>query len=155
METRNVETITHTTFSLKPFILYIITKTVRFLISSSRQVSREIHPQVIKISQPKFQTVLRVGIQAKRFSSINFHCFPISVDKNHLIAMTIFIDFDFYLLTTPGPPGCTCNYTWIYTNVILKGWQIQILKNWEPTDLANISHQKKIFILISRKHKMF
>ena len=30
----------------------------------------------------------------------------------------IFIDFDFYLLTTPGLPGC--NYTWIYTNVILK-----------------------------------
>ena len=30
MKMRNVETITHTTFSLKPFILYLITKTVRF-----------------------------------------------------------------------------------------------------------------------------
>ena len=43
-KTRNVETIKHTTFSLKPFILYIIRKTVRFLTSSRRQVSREIHP---------------------------------------------------------------------------------------------------------------
>ena len=30
MKMRNVKTITHTTFSLEPFILYIITKTVRF-----------------------------------------------------------------------------------------------------------------------------
>ena len=28
----------------------------------------------------------------------------------------IFIDFDFYLLTTLGPPGCNC--TRIYTDVI-------------------------------------
>ena len=44
MKMRNVETIIHTTFSLKPLILYIITQTVRLLISSRRQVSREIHP---------------------------------------------------------------------------------------------------------------
>ena len=30
----------------------------------------------------------------------------------------IFIDFDFYLLTTPGPQGC--NGTLVYTDVILK-----------------------------------
>ena len=30
MKMRNVETITRTTFALKPFLLYIITKTVRF-----------------------------------------------------------------------------------------------------------------------------
>ena len=30
MKMRNVETIAHTTFSLKPFFLYIITKSVRF-----------------------------------------------------------------------------------------------------------------------------
>ena len=34
----------------------------------------------------------------------------------------IIIDFDFYLLTTLGPPGCNC--TRIYTDVILKEWQI-------------------------------
>ena len=42
------------------------------------------------ISQPKFQAFLRVGIQAKRFSSIDFHCFPISIDKTHLIANDFF-----------------------------------------------------------------
>ena len=30
MKMRNVETVAHTTFSLKPFFLYIITKSVRF-----------------------------------------------------------------------------------------------------------------------------
>ena len=43
--TSDLETITHRTFSLKPFVLYLITKTVRLIaFSSRRQVSREIHP---------------------------------------------------------------------------------------------------------------
>ena len=57
--------------------------------SSRRQESREIHPQ-IKISQPKFLAFFRLGIQAKRFSSIDCHCFPISIDKTHLIANDFF-----------------------------------------------------------------
>ena len=32
---------------------------------------------------------------------IDFHRFPLSIDKNHLIAIN-FIDTDFYQLTTPG-----------------------------------------------------
>ena len=58
-------------------------------LSSRRQESREIHPQ-IKISQPKFLAFFRLGIQAKRFSSIDCHCFPISIDKTHLIANDFF-----------------------------------------------------------------
>jgi len=44
-------------------------------------------------------------IQTKRFLWIAFHRFPLSIEKNHLIAND-FIDFDFYLLATPGS-----NYT--------------------------------------------
>ena len=53
-------------------------------------------------------------IQAKRFCWIDFHPFPLSMDKNHLIADD-FIDFDIYLLATPG-----CNYTQKYSDVILR-----------------------------------
>ena len=40
---RNVETVAHTSFALKPFILYSITKKFG-LIRSRRQVSREMQP---------------------------------------------------------------------------------------------------------------
>ena len=68
--------------------------------SSRRQVSREIQPK------PEFQTFPRVEgmseFQAKRFSTIDFHCFLLPIDKNHLL--TIFIDFDFYVTTPGGTP---------------------------------------------------
>ena len=92
-----------------------------------------------------FRHSFAVGIQAKRFSSIDFHRFPIPVDKNHLIA-DCFYRFRFLSIDNSGSPGCNC--TRIYTDVILKGWQIQILKNWAPTNLANTSHQKKILNLV-------
>ena len=63
-------------------------------------VSREIQPK------PEFQTFPRVEgmseFQAKRFSTIDFHCFLLPIDKNHLL--TIFIDFDFYVTTPGGTP---------------------------------------------------
>ena len=59
-------------------------------------------------------------IQAKRFASIDFHRFPISTDKNHLIAKDF---YRFQLLTSPG-----CNYTRNYTENILKGGRS---KSWK------------------------
>ena len=52
-------------------------------------------------------------IQSKRFLWIAFHRFPLSIDKITL-SLTIFFDFDFYLLVTPERG----------TEVILKGRQI-------------------------------
>ena len=53
----------------------------------------------------------------------------------------IFIDFDFYLLATPG-----CNYTRKYTDFILS-WKI--VKNWAPTK------QRKILKLVVKKRSDF
>ena len=81
-----------------------------FAFSSRRQVSREIQPK------PELQTFLRVEgmseIQANRFLSIDFHRFPLQIDKNHLIA------YDFYRYRF------LCNYTRKYIGVSLKGWQM-------------------------------
>ena len=83
-------------------------------------------------------------IQVKRFSWIDFHRFPLSMDKNHLIAKgpKDFIDFDFYLLATPG-----CNYTQNYSDVILKGRHADLNCKKGP----NTSHHKKILNLIFKK----
>ena len=40
-------------------------------------------------------------IQTKRFLWIAFHRFPLTIDKITW-SLTIFIDFDFYLLVSPG-----------------------------------------------------
>ena len=56
----------------------------------------------------------------------------------------IFIDFDFYLLATPG-----CKYTRKYTDVILKERQVLIVKNWAPTN------QRKILNLVVKKRSDF
>ena len=39
-------------------------------------------------------------IQAKMFPLIDLHCFPLSIDKIKW-SLTLFIDFDFYVLATP------------------------------------------------------
>ena len=57
---------------------------------------------------------------------------------------------EFYLLTNSG-----CNYTWNYTELIMKGWQVYIVKNWAPTNLANIRHRKKILNLVFKKRPDF
>ena len=67
-----------------------------------------------------------------------FSPFPLSIDKNHLIAN------DFYLLTTPG-----CNHTQNYTDLILKGRQVY----WKTGRLQtkrkfNPGFQEKIRCLI-------
>ena len=74
-----------------------------------------------------------------KISLDRFLPFPLSVDTNHLIAND-FIDFDFYLLATPG-----FNFTRIYTDFILKGRQVEIVKNWAPTN------QNKILNLVLKK----
>ena len=40
-------------------------------------------------------------------------------------------------------------------DAIFKGWQIQIVKNWAPTNLANIGHQNKTLKQIFKKRKDF
>ena len=122
---RNVETITQTSFSLRPFILYIITKTIRFNYIQYNLLDKDFL-RVEGMSE----------IQAKRFSWIDVHRFPLSMDKNHLIAN------DFYLLATPG-----CNYTQNYTDVILKRRHADL----NCKKLPNTSHQKKILNLFLKK----
>ena len=140
---RNVEIITHTRFSLKLFFWYIITKTVQFynyIQFSQASITR--YTTLVKVSWPEFQTSPRVEGMSEIHSKISldrFLPFPLSVDTNHLIAND-FIDFDFYLLATPG-----FNFTRIYTDFILKGRQVEIVKNWAPTN------QKKILNLVLKK----
>ena len=58
---RNVEPITHISFSLKLFVLYITTKTVRFynyIQFSQASITR--NTTLVKISQPESQTSPRV-----------------------------------------------------------------------------------------------
>ena len=129
---RHLETITHANFSLKLFVWYIITKTVRFynyIQFSQASITR--NTTLVKISQPEFQTSPRVEGMSEIHSKISldrFLPFPLS------------IDFDFYLLATPG-----FNFTRIYTDFILKGRQVEIVKNWAPTN------QKKILNLVLKK----
>ena len=66
-------------------------------------------------------------------------------------SLTIFIDFDFYPLTTQGPtglPGCNC--TRIYTPTLFwKGGRSEKLDAYKG--LANTSHQKKILNLVLKE----
>ena len=70
--------------------------------SSRRQVPRDFPAEFLRSSRVKGMP----EIQAKRFLWIAFHLFPLSIDKIAW-SLTIFIDFDFYLLSIPGS-----NYTW-------------------------------------------
>ena len=63
----------------------------------------------------------------------------------------IFIDFDSYVLTLKKTLGC--NYTRNCTDIILK--RGQIAKNWAPTNLVNISRQRKILNLVLKKRYRF
>ena len=74
-----------------------------------------------------------------KISLDRFLPFPLSVDTNHLIAND-FIDFDFYLFFFNDTAT-----TEIYTDFILKGRQVEIVKNWAPTN------QKKILNLALKK----
>ena len=76
---------------------------------------------LVKVSWPELQTSPRVEGMSEIHSKISldrFSPFPLSIDKNPLIANN-FYRFDFYLLATPG-----FNYTRNYTDVILKGRQV-------------------------------
>ena len=59
----------------------------------------------------------------------------------------IFIDFDLYLFTIPGSLKLHPDLHRRYFERVVD----LILKNWAPTDLANISHQKKILNLVLKK----
>ena len=74
MKMRNVETIRHTSFSLRPYILYIMKKRFGLITFSTT-----IHKDFVGVEGMS-------EIQVKRFSWIDFHRFPLSMDKNHLIA---------------------------------------------------------------------
>ena len=105
MKMRNVETITDTRFSLKPWLfLYIIIITVRFNYnrSSRRQVPRDFPAEFQRSSRVEGVPEIRLKVSL----DIAFHHFPLSIDKI-TCSLTIFIDFDFYLLATHGS-----NYTW-------------------------------------------
>ena len=81
MKMRNVEPITHTSFSLKLVVLYITTKTIRFLfiIIFIYLYYIFIYLTLVKISQPESQTSPRVEgmseIQAERFLWTDFQPF--------------------------------------------------------------------------------
>ena len=154
-----------TSFSLKPFILYITTESDGsvystsfpgfsptrpygeregrarvgrigrvgertwergcglFKFSSRRQVSRKYNLSMISdIPSSRRDVCLKFRL---RFSSIDFHRFPLPIDNTWLL--TIFIDFDFYVTT----PRSTSALVW-------KGGR------WAPTytKLTNISRQK-------------
>ena len=106
-----MKTITHTSFSLKPFFLFITAKTVRFNCSQSSQEGITRNTSLDKIFRSlEFQTSLRVEgiseIHAKRFPYIDFPRFLLSIDKNHLIANDFYryrlLSIDFSGITTPG-----------------------------------------------------
>ena len=148
MKMRNVETITHTSFSLQLFVWYIITKTVWFY--------NYMYIQFFQASITRKTTLVnwfpslnfRHPLESKgclkfiqRFPWIDFYPFRYqSIQITWLL--TIFIDFEFYLLATPG-----FNYTRIYTDFILKGRQVKIVKNWAPKP----TNQKKILNLVLKK----
>ena len=68
----------------------------------------------------KFRCSLRLSEGRLNDVSLkDFHPFPLSINKIHLIGNKKNMDFDFYLLTTPGG-----NYTRNYTDIKLQGWQI-------------------------------
>ena len=74
---RNVETIIHTSFSLRPHILYITMGWGgRFGLTTFSTTLDKDFVGVEGMSE----------IQAKRFSYIDFHLFALSMDKNHLVA---------------------------------------------------------------------
>ena len=95
MKMRNVETIRHTSFSLRPYILYIMEKRFGLITFSTT-----IHKDFVGVEGMS-------EIQVKRFSWIDFHRFPLSMDKNHLIAnlkilsISIFIYWLLRDATTP------------------------------------------------------
>ena len=75
-------------------------------------------------------------IQTKRFLSIAFHRFPLSIDKI-ASSLTIFIDFVFYLFSTPES-NYTRNWGYFERAADLNREKLGKLKN-----LANIGHPKK------------
>ena len=113
----------HKSLSKTVTLLYIITGTVRF------------YNYYIK-GMPKIQT--------KRFLWIAFHHFPLLIDKITW-SLTIFIDWVFYLLATPGS-----NYTrnWGYFE-----WAADLYfeKLGKIENLANISHPKKTLKQVLKK----
>ena len=123
MKMRNVETITHTSFSLQLFVWYIITKTVWFY--------NYMYIQFFQASITRKTTLVnwfpslnfRHPLESKgclkftqRFPWIDFHCCCYKLIKITRLLM-IFIDFYFYFWLLWDLTTCT-NY------VILKGQQV-------------------------------
>ena len=83
-------------------------------------------------------------IQTKRFLWIAFHRFPLTIDKITW-SLTIFIDFDFYLLATPGS-----NYTrnWGYFE---RAADLNREKLGKIKELANIGLPKKTLKQVLKK----
>ena len=113
MKMRNVETITHTSFSLKLFVCYIITKTVWFYnymyIQFSKASIMRNTASVNWFPSLNFRHPLKSKGCLKfiqRFPWIDFHHFSHQLIKITWL-LTMFIDFDFYLLATLG-----FNYIW-------------------------------------------
>ena len=126
MKMRNVETITHTSFSLKLFVWYIITKTVWFYnymyIQFSKASITRNTTSVNWFPSLNFRHPLKSKGCLKfiqRFPWIDFHHFSYQLIKITWL-LTIFNNFDFHLLAaTLG-----FNYIWNYTDVILKERQV-------------------------------
>ena len=83
-------------------------------------------------------------IQTKRFLSIAFHRFPLSIDKITW-SLTIFIDFVFYLSATPQS-NYTRNWGYFERATDLNREKLGKIKN-----LANIGHPKKTLKQILNK----
>ena len=82
--------------------------------------------------------------QTKRFLWIAFHRFPLTIDKITW-SLTIFIDFDFYLLASPGS-----NYTlnWGYFE---RAADLIREKLGKTKNLANVGHPKKTLKRVLKK----
>ena len=83
-------------------------------------------------------------IQTKRFLLIAFHRFPLSIDKITW-SLTIFIDFDFYLLATLRS-NYTRNWGYFERAVDLNGQKLGKIEN-----LAIIGHPKKTLKRVLKK----
>ena len=102
---RNVETIARTSFSLKLFVLHIITKTLRFynyIQFSQASITR--NTTLVKISLPEFQTFPRVEGMSEIHSKISLHRFSLFRCQSIKITwlLTIFIHWLLHDVTTPG-----------------------------------------------------
>ena len=117
--------LSHTSFSLKLSIWYIITKTVWFYNYMYIQFSQASITRNTKSVNWFPSLNFRHPLELKgclkfiqRFPWLDFHHFHYQLIKITWLLM-IFNDFDFYLLATLG-----FNYIWNYTDVILKERQV-------------------------------